>query len=226
MKKLLTATIILITLIVTFSSCSKDDNLESKDIKRYNVESGIIKYVTTISGTVASGTVNGSGTSQLYFENWGAKELENEQSTTTTVVIIPISNQKITDVSTTHNTYKIDNEMIYTVDYDTKTIFTKSDPLIELMRLNDYDALEAGRKMLISMGGTQSENEEFKGYDCEIWTALGSKQWIYKGITLKIVSTIGGIITTQEATDIKFDVSVNESYFKLPDYTHKNIDEL
>lgn len=226
MKKIQRTTIILITLIVTFSACSKDDTLESKGIKRYNVESGIIKYVTTIAGTVSGGTVNGSGKVQLYFENWGARELENEESSTTTEVVIPISNVKITDVSNIHRTDKIDNEMIYSVDYETKTIFTKSDPLIELMRLNDYDALEAGRKMLISMGGVQSENENFKGYDCEVWTTLGSKQWIYKGITLKMVTTIADITTTQEATDIKFDISVNENYFKLPDYPHKDIEEL
>jgi len=212
--------------VAAFTACDKDDDLQSKDIKRYQVESGIINYLTTISGTVAGGTVTGTGTAQLYFENWGARELENEEKTTTTVVIIPISNVEITDVSTIHNTDKIDNEMIYIVDYDTQTIFTKADPLIEFMRLYDYDASEAGKKMLISMGGVQSDNEEFKGYDCEVWTALGSTQWIYKGVTLKIVSIISGITISQEATDIKFDVPVNDSYFELPDYPELDIDSL
>ena len=139
---------------------------------------------------------------------------------------MPEINLFTTKVSTIHNTVKIDNEMIYTVDYDAQTIFTKSDPLIEFMRLYNYDAAEAARKTLISMGAVQSDNEAFKGYDCEVWIALGSTQWIYKGVTLKIVSTISGSTISQEATDIKFDVSVNDSYFKLPDYPHKDIDGL
>lgn len=209
--------------VIAFTACDKDDDLESKDIKRYSVESGIVKYITTISGTVAGGTVSGAGTAQLYFEKWGALELENEEKTTTTVVVIPISNVEITDVSTIHNTDKIDNEMIYVVDYETQTIFTQADPLIEFMRLYDYDAEEAGKKMLISMGGVQLDNEDFKGYDCEVWTALGSTQWIYKGVTLKIVTTLEGITISQEATDIKFDVPVNDSYFELPDYPHSSL---
>ncbi len=226
MKNLILSTIILMAVALTFSSCDKDDDSQSKDIKRYNVESGIIKYITSISSKIGGSTITGTGTTQLYFENWGARELENEESTTTTVISMPEINLFTTEVNTIHNTDKIDNEMIYIVDYDTQTIFTKSDPLIEFMRLEDYDAAEAGKKMLISMGGVQSDNENFKGYDCEVWTALGSTQWIYKGVTLKIVSTISGITTSQEATDIRFDVSVNDSYFKLPDYPHKDIDGL
>ena len=226
MKNSILTIIVLMAVALTFSSCDKDDDLQSKNIKRYNIESGIINYSTSISGTVANSTVTGAGTVQLYFEKWGARELENEESTTTTVVIIPISNKKVTDISTIHNTSKIDNEMIYVVDYNAQTIFTKSDPLIEFMRLYDYDAAEAGKKMLISMGGVQSDNEKFKGYDCEVWTTLGSTSWIYKGVTLKIVSTISDITISQEATDIKFNVAVNDSYFKLPDYPHKDIDDL
>ena len=108
--------------------------------------------------------------------------------------------------------------MIYTVDYETHKIYSQENPLIEFMRLNDYDAIEAGKNMLISMGGTQSANEEFKGYDCEVWTILGAQQWIYKGITLKIVTTLGDLTMTKEATDIKFNGSVDDSYFELPDY--------
>ena len=226
MKNLVLSTFILMATCLAFTSCDKDDDSQSKDIKRYNVESGIIKYITSVSSKIGGSTITGTGTTQLYFENWGARELKNEESTTTTVISMPEIDLFTTDVSTIHNTSKIDNEMIYVVDYDAQTIFTKSDPLIEFMRLYDYDAAEAGKKMLISMGGVQSDNEIFKGYDCEVWTALGSTQWIYKGVTLKIVSTISGITTSQEATDIKFDVSVKDSYFKLPDYPHKDIDGL
>ncbi|MRT93139.1 hypothetical protein [Ancylomarina sp. 16SWW S1-10-2] len=213
----------LAVLISVFASCDKDDSPDDKNIKRYNVESGIIEFTTTTSGTIGTGTITGSGTDQLYFEKWGALELANEESTTTTVVVNPISGETITKTDIIHSTVKIDNEMIYTVDYDSQRIYTQQDPLIELMRLNDYDALEAGRKTLISMGGEQLDNEEFKGYDCEVWFVLGATQWMYKGITLKIITKLGGITITKEATDIKFNVPVNDSYFELPEYKTTSI---
>jgi len=223
MKNLVLSTFILITTCLVFTSCDKDDSPEDKNIKRYNVESGIINYSTTISGKVLATTTTGSGTDQLYFEQWGALELANEERTETLVTTMPFTGEIITETNTIHNTVKIDNEMIYTVDYKTMKIYSQKNPLIEFMRLNDYDAIEAGKKMLESFGGVQSDNEEFKGYDCEVWTALGSKQWIYKGITLKIITTLGGISIIKEATNIKFNIPVNDSYFELPDYETTSI---
>lgn len=200
------------------ASCDKDDSPDDNNIKRYNVESGIINYTTNTTGTAFGATITGTGTAQLYFKKWGAIELSNEERTESSVSTNPLTGQTITETNTYHETSKIDNELIYTVNYDNKKILTQKKPLIEFMRLNNYDALEAGKKMLESLGGTQLDNQEFKGYDCEVWTGLGSKQWIYKGITLKIVTTIAGITIIKEAVDIKFDVSVSDSYFKLPDF--------
>jgi len=217
MKRLFT-NLVLAVLVLSMFSCSKSENTDSDGLKRYDVKSGIIHYEITISGNNGAGIIQGEGVQDLYFKNWGALELANEERTETSVTTIPFTGQVIRDSKSIHNTVKIDNEMIYSVDYDAKKIFTQKEPLIEFMRLNDYDALEAGKKMLESLGGIQLDNEEFNGYDCEVWSALGSKQWIYKGITLKIITTLAGITITKEATDIKFDVSVSDDYFKLPNF--------
>lgn len=205
--------------LVAFVACDKEESSEdTKSFKLYGVESGIIEYATTTIGTVASGTVTGSGSAQFYFENWGALSLENEEYTNKTVVTIPISNEVITDIDNVHNTVKIDYEMYYDVDYEAKIIYSQETPIVAFMRLYNYDAYEAGRQTLISAGGVQLDNEDYKGYDCEVWTVLASKSWIHKGVLLKIVTTLAGITITKEATDIKFDVPVNDSYFKLPDF--------
>ena len=205
-------------LISAFASCDKDDSPDDENIKRFNVESGIISYSSSVSGNVSSSITTGSGTQQLYFKKWGALELTNEERTETVVTTIPITGQVITKTNKIHNTTKIDNETIYTVDYEMNKIYTRQDPLIEFMRLNNYDALEAGKKMLIAQGAKQLDNEEYEGYDCEVWTFLGTKQWVYKGVTLKIVITLAGITIRTEATEIKFNVSVNDRYFELPDF--------
>ncbi|WP_461630440.1 hypothetical protein [Labilibaculum euxinus] len=220
MKNTLKYFVIAVLSIVLFS-CDKDDDLQSKDIKRYNVESGIVHYETSISGPY----VNGSGTEDLYFKKWGALEMSFEDKSETLTMI---NANGIEESTTTNarNAYKIDNEKIYVVDYAASIIFTKEDPLIDYMRQNNLDALEAGRETMISMGGVQLDNEKILGYDCEVWDLLGVKQWIYKGITLKAVSHMAGITIIEEATSIKFDVSVADSYFELPNFPHKDITDL
>jgi hypothetical protein len=208
----------LLFFVAVFVSCDKDDDLTSKDIKRYNVESGIVHYVNSISGPY----ISGSGTSELYFKNSGALEIRFEDKSET----LSITNADGIEESTTttaRSAYKIDNENIYMVDYAAGIIYTKEDPLIEYMRQNDLDALEAGRETMISMGGVQLDNEEVLGYDCEVWELLGVKQWIYEGLTLKSLSSLGGITVVEEATDIKFDVSVDNSYFELPDFPQQDL---
>ncbi|WP_299105412.1 hypothetical protein [uncultured Winogradskyella sp.] len=73
--------------------------------------------------------------------------------------------------------------------------------------------------MLKGIGGEKIGNETYKGYNCEIWEAMGVKQWIYKGVTLKSTGTMMGITTTKLATSIKLNTDVDKSNFELPDYT-------
>lgn len=207
--------------VAVFVSCDKDDSSEDfddKNFKLYDIESGIIKYATTTSGTVASGSVTGTGTAQLYFKKWGAVGLDNEEYAVTTKVTIPISNHVVIETDHVHNTVLTEYEMYYEVDYDAKVIYSQETPIVAFMRLYNYDAHEAGKQSLIAAGGKQLDNEKYRGYDCEVWTALASKTWIHKGVILKLITTLGGITITKEAVDIKFDVPVSDTYFELPDY--------
>ncbi|WP_320019956.1 hypothetical protein [Labilibaculum manganireducens] len=208
-------------LVAVFVSCDKDDDLQSKDIKRYNVETGIVHYETSISGLY----VNGSGTEDLYFKKWGALEM-NFEDKSETLTIINANGIEESTTTNARNAYKIDNEKIYVVDYAASVIYTKEDPLIDYMRQNNLDALDAGRETMISMGGVQLDNEKILAYDCEVWDLLGVKQWIYKGLSLKVVTSMAGITIIKEATSIKFDVSVANSYFELPNFPHKDITDL
>ena len=68
---------ILLSLAVALVSCSGNSQ---NQLKRYQVKSGIVEYTTTISGKVLGGKIAGSGTENLYFKNWGAVELKEEES--------------------------------------------------------------------------------------------------------------------------------------------------
>jgi hypothetical protein len=199
----------------TQTANSKKTN--EKTLKRYGVKSGIVKYKLTINGKIMGGEVSGSGTKELYFKNWGAKELVKEDSKQVTK--INIFGQKKTDVSETHNIDKLDNGKSYSVDTKNKVIYVKDDPAMEMVKMfNNGDAEEVGKQLLESMGGKQIGKEKYKGYMCEVWEIPGGKQWIYKGVPLKLEMNLMGVHTIQEATEAKFDINVPEKYFELPNY--------
>jgi len=200
----------------TDNSLSKNSKTQEPTLKRYDVKSGIIKYKTTISGKVMGGIVSGSGTESLYFKNWGAIELKEQESNQTTSITI-FGKKNIQKVHS-HIIDKLDNGESYHVDMDKKKIYLRRDPMMDLMKQTNTDAGQAGKKMLESMGGKKIGTKQFMGYNCEVWNVMGGEQWLYKGVLLKLKITVMGITTITEATKANFDVNVADSYFKLPNY--------
>lgn len=223
MKKI---SIILALFIVTISCKGNEnkpaDNLAEKTehqdpkLKRYEVKSGIVKYKTTISGKIMGSTITGSGTESLYFKNWGALELKETKSSQKTIV--KIFGKETIETTSTHTMNKLDNGESYLADFEKKQIYATRDPLMDYMKQSNTDVGEAGKKMLESMGGKKVGTESILGHSCEIWDVMGAKQWMYKGVMLKMEVTVLGIKTLTEASSAKFDVSVSDSNFKLPDF--------
>ena len=221
---------IILSLFIIIVSCKGNENKDKTDkksakkenqLKRYDIKSGMIAYKTTISGEVMGSVITGSGTENLYFKNWGAVELREEQSTQTTNT--NIFGQKNSETTESHVMYKLDNGDSYQVDFDKKEIVMQKDLAMELTKTfqKNADAGEAGKSMLESMGGKKIGEEKFLGYDCEIWDLMGAKQWIHKDIMLKLEMNMMGIKTLKEATSVKFKVNVPDKNFKLPDYPIK-----
>ncbi len=192
-------------------------------LKRYDLKSGIVKYKTNISGKVMGSTIKGSGTEELYFKNWGAVELKKRDEKK--VTHINIFGQKKTEVDEEHTINKLDNGKSYNVDVKNKVIYVTRDPAMEMMKtFNNGNVVNPGEEMLKSMGGKKVGTEKILGYNCEVWEIPGGKQWIYKGLPLKLQMTVMGITTTNEATQAKFNTSVPDKYFKLPDYPVQQMD--
>jgi hypothetical protein len=219
MKKIVSILTFLFT-VVTFNaivSVSENQPLEDVKLKRYELQSGIVKYESAINGKVMGSTINGSGTRELYFKDWGSLELVEETETKTTVSNM-FGNESIQE-ETTHNMSKLDNGKAFYVDFKNKEIRSQNDLGMELVKtFNNGDANETGKSMLSSMGGEKIGVEKVLGFECEIWSLMGTKQWIYKGVTLKMESSIMGMVTIQIATEAKFNITVSDIHFKLPDY--------
>ncbi|MFK5983544.1 MAG: hypothetical protein QM499_11565 [Flavobacteriaceae bacterium] len=197
---------------------SSQDISQNKELKRYKVKSGIITFNTETNGKVMGSIITGSGTEKLYFKDWGAIELLEEESTTTTKM--KMFGKKSSETENVHTIAKLDNGESYHVDFKKKEIYAGRDMAMDMVKLfhPTSDAGETGKGMADSMGGKVIGNETFLGYDCEIYDLMGSKQWIYKGVTLKMEVTVMGITTIKTATSAKFDLSVSDSYFELPDF--------
>ena len=186
-------------------------------LKRYHVKSGIVKYKTRIKGKVMGSTIEGSGTQELYFKNWGDTELKKTEEKK--VTHINIFGQKKTEVENTKTIDKLDNGKSYTVDEKNKVIYVRQDPAMNMMKnMKQEDVSAAGESMLKSLGGKKIGTGKVLGYTCDIWEIPGGKQWIYKGVPLKLEMTLMGITTTNEAVEAKFNVSVPDKYFDLPNY--------
>jgi hypothetical protein len=191
---------------------------EQNKLKRYEVKSGIVQYKITTSGKVLGSTVTGSGTESLYFKDWGAIELVEEISTQTTNT--KIFGRKSSETTNVHTINKLDNGKSYFVDFDRNEIALRRDMAMDMTTAfhPDGDAGDVGKSMLESMGGEKIGNEKFLGYDCEIWDLMGTKQWMYKGVTLKTEVSMLGIKTVKEATSATFNESVASKHFELPDF--------
>ena len=177
--------------------------------KRYEIESGIVEYKLSTSGAVMGIKSEGHGTGSLVFKEYGNIELDEEKKSDTTMG----------QTETTHKMTKYDKGVVYSVDFNNKVI-TK----LDYTSMANQDVSKMGKKMMQQMGGKKVGDEKFLGYDCEVWTLMGSKLWIYKGVLLKLESSIMGVKSTKVATKAEFNIKIDDAKFKLPDFKVQTLD--
>ncbi len=189
---------------------------QKHQLKRYDLKTGIVKYSKTTEGGLLGTTISGSGVQSLYFVDWGAVEMqEDEFSQITETSILGMKNSDKTEI---HTMALLDNGEVHSVDFDNKVIHVRRDMAMDYMTQTDTHAGHAGKDMLEAMGGEKTGTEDYLGYKCELWTIPGGKQLIYKGVVLFLDMKVMGIRTILEATTAQFDISVPDKYFELPDY--------
>ena len=175
------------------------------ELKRYEIKSGIIEYKTRTFGKVLFTKIDTRSTKTVAFSNYGAKESQDE---------ISIDNKN----KETHTLVVLDNGVTYSVDFKKEQITKTTDAMVMMHMEQNKDMGQTGEEMLIAMGAKKTGTGEVLGYECDIWEVSGGKQWMYKGVVLKIEMVVMGITTLEEATSIKFNVAVAKKYFDLPDF--------
>ncbi len=176
----------------------------------YDIKSGKITYAIKGSGNIMGQTMQTVGKKRYLFDNYGIKNLSE------TVKVEKHSGMGGTKRTKTHTMTLMDGNRIYTVDFKNKQISKM--PNVGMAMLGGGDMQQKGLAMLKQMGGKKIGTDKVLGYTCDVWELMGTKQCLYKGVTLKIESSMMGIHNTEVATDIAFDSSLSEKDFKLPDF--------
>lgn len=181
-------------------------------MNRYDVKSAIVEYQIAGSGEVMGEKASLSGTSKLYFKNFGDLELSEEK-------IVQSSNA---DEEEEHNITKIVGTKMYNVDFNEKVIYQQEmvqDEENPLLNLKNSDTLT-------SMGAKKIGSEAILGYKCDIWQLGEDKIWIYNSVPLKFVSKSLGLVQIQEAKLAVFNVDIKDDKFKLPPFPVKAVDDV
>jgi len=138
-----TVSTILFGILITFFGVAQETKL-----KRYEVKSGIVEYKTTTEGKIMGTTTNGEGIEKLYFKDWGAIELQEVKSTTTTHT--KFFGKETTEVNEVHTMAKLDNGKSYGVDFERKEILVRNDLAMESIKtFNNGDAHQTGLAQII-----------------------------------------------------------------------------
>ena len=189
-----------------------------KTYKKYLVKSGKVTYTIHGSGNIMGTTQKLKGRKRLIFDKYGFKEL-NEEATVSKMNIL--GNEK---VDKSHRMTLLYGTKATQVDFNHKKIMEMSVPGMGLMiAAANQNIAGMGEKMLKQMGGHKIGQETVAGYTCDVWKMRVATQCLYKGVPLKVTTNVLGIQRTEVATEAKFDITIPESSFRLPNFPRQKL---
>ncbi len=189
--------------------------LHANSMKRYDIKSGKIEYALSEDGNIMGvAKVKSVGKKRVIFDNYGIKNLEEE------VKVKKETTMGKTTTNKRHTLRYMNNAIIYNVDFKQKRIerMRNEGAAMAAMFGGGSNLKESGEAMMKGMGGKKLGTDKVLGYTCDVWELMGSKQCIYKGVPLRVVTNIMGMKSTEVATKAEFDIALNKDDFKLPDY--------
>ncbi|MBX2991251.1 MAG: hypothetical protein KF749_08785 [Bacteroidetes bacterium] len=169
--------------------------LEKEGYKRYAMSSAIVEY--KLSGVQ-------SGKETIRFDRWGLREANlTETEVKAGGMTIPSKSETI-----------MDGEFTYALDRDANTATKTHNTLLTQISATHKtkDLEEVGEKTLKAMNATKTGTETFLGKKCDVWEVknLGTKMWVYKGLTLKSETNMSGMKVIREAVKFEENAKVPE----------------
>lgn len=179
--------------------------------KRYSLKSGMILYDINTTGISPGLTTHTVGVARLVFDNWGARELKEDDAT-------EIQSGDFNEENARHTMSKFDYGTIYTVDYDDNVTYQTRDTTIDIAIAKGADMSNENVDILKEMKATQIGTDVVAGYKCDLWKTKDQTICLYKGIPLKVSIETAGFSSTRTAQMVMFDKPISESEFKLPGF--------
>ncbi len=179
--------------------------------RQYKFKSGIIYYDVKTSSFDNNLNSNVQGIARLVFDNWGLKELKEEDTS-------EVQAGDFNDSNSRHTMTLVDNGTIYTVDYSEKKIYKTRDRDLDLAISEKLDLSDESVKSLIELGAKKVGKDTIAGYECDIWEYSDQQVCLYKGIPLKITIKNAGFLSIKKAVQVTFDNDIPASSFSLPSF--------
>jgi hypothetical protein len=171
--------------------------------RRYQIESAAIEY--KLSGTQ-------SGKETLSFDRWGMREAKHTQTE------LRVAGRAIKS----HRLTLLDGEWTWNIDLDKKSGIKMPTPVLpeiqKRLEREKKSLTELGKEMLVHMGGKKVGEEQVLGKPCEVYEikSLGTKTWIWQGVTLKTRVDFAGQKMLTEAVRIDDATPVPADKFAIP----------
>ncbi len=180
----------------------------------YDVKSGKIEYGIKGSGEIMGQKMQTIGKKRVIFDDNGAKNLTEENKIDKQTIM---GQKKITK---THTMSYIKKGMVYHVDFKAKRIMRMENMATSMGALmgGGKNTKQSSEEMMKRMGGKKTATDKVLGYTCDVWELMGTKQCIYKGIPLRVETSMMGMKNIEVATKAEFDILLSKDDFKLPDF--------
>ncbi len=175
---------------------------QGTQIKRYPIESAKVTYQVH--------SPEGTGTTVLFFDQYGRRESKHET--------LQKNGKTIKDRLTLLN-----NGKAYSIDLLTNQGQDVSQATGMAMQMvsgaGGNDLSKTGKQMLEAMGGRKTGSQQFLGKNCEKWEVnmMGRTTiLIWQGIPLKTETSVMGIKSVEQATNVQTGLTFADANFEPP----------
>ena len=179
--------------------------------KRFPIASAMILYDVNTTGTSAGLKTHTVGVSRLVFDQWGAREIREEDVT-------EVQTGDFNETRNRHTLSLIDQGTVYSVDYDEKVIYKTRDRDMDMAIAQGKDLTEENFTFLHDIKAIRTGTRTVAGLTCDLWKAKGQEVCLYQGIPLAITIDADGFHSQRTAVHALINKPVSESEFTLPSF--------
>jgi len=155
----------------------------NEHFKLYKFKSGMVYYDVKTASFDDNLNSQVEGIAKLVFDNWGLKELKEEDMS-------EIQQGDFNESQSRHTLTEVDNGTVYSVDFNEKKILKTRDRDLDLAIAQKLDLSNQNIKSLENLGAKKVGTEKVANYECDVWEYKDQQICLYKGRTDDYITSI------------------------------------